>query len=174
MRLYGAIQCIRTSTAILVMFGFLTALSVTIGNSIGQTAQEVENPLLTQIRKEFQRKNSRISEVSLVEIAPFRRLGPAEKYVLVAWGITGRDAAFKGDFWDEVFGFFVADGKLTTIEETLGIVPTPRWRDYAFTIDRVTDDLVTVRGAGDTYGDGPKVLRFKWNPFTVKPAKRIR
>jgi len=138
--------------------------------NVGQPTKG-ENPLLSQIRTEFQRKNPRISEVSLIQIAPFRRPGPPEKYVLVAWGITSREADFSGDFWDEVFGFFVADGKLTIIEETLSIVPTPRWRDYSFTIDRLTSDTVSVRGAGDTYGDLPQLLQFQWDPFKARRGK---
>jgi hypothetical protein len=161
-----------TSRALIVtVYGCLSVFCLTAGNTV-QVEQDAENPLLGKIREEFQRKNPEISEVSLVEISPFYRPGPAEKYVLVAWGIAGREAAFKGDFWDEVFGFFVADGKLTRLEETLDIVPTPRWRDYSFTIDRISNDSIRIRGAGDTYGDTPRLLEFKWDPFKAKRFRR--
>ncbi len=139
-----------------------------MSTATGQTGQSPENPLLSQIRKEFQRVNPGISEVSILEVAPFRYWAPVRKYVLIAYGIKDREPVFRGNFWDEVFGFFVADGKLMGIESTFDIVPTPRWRDYRFKIGRVSDDSVIIRGAGDTYGDGPKELKFKWNPFKAQ------
>jgi hypothetical protein len=44
---------------------------------------------------------------------------------------------------------------MTRIERVLEIVPTPRWSDYRFWIDALTEDELIVRGEGATYGDGP-------------------
>ncbi len=143
----------------------LGAAIICVATASGQGTQVAENRLLPQIRKEFQRINPRISETSVLETSPYRSPAGVSKYVLVAYGIAGREADFRGNFWDEVFGFFVADRSLMTIEIALDIVATPRWRDYRFRIQSMSEDSVTVRGAGETYGDQPREFKFRWNPL---------
>lgn len=155
------------------MLMLVAAVAALISTVASQIAKVPENSLLTQIRREFQRVSPGISEVSILEVVPYRFLeAPARKYVLIAYGTKNPEPTFKGNFWDEVFGFFVADGKLTGIESTFDIVPSPRWRDYRFKIGSISDDSVTIRGAGDTYGDGPKELKFKWDPFKAHTGQK--
>ncbi len=143
----------------------ISAAIICIATASGHGTQVSENRLLPQIREEFKRINPRISEVSVLEASPYPSPSGGSKYVLVAYGIAGREANFRGNFWDEVYGFFVADRNMMTIEIALDIVPTPRWRDYRFRIQNMSEDFVTIRGAGETYGDQPREFKFKWNPL---------
>ena len=82
--------------------------------------------ILSSLKSEFQRRNSRISSVKIVDVRP-TLYGPS-KYLVVGWGVRA-DFTFKGSFEDELFGLFIVDGSLTHVEKILDFIPTPRWLD---------------------------------------------
>jgi hypothetical protein len=120
------------------------------------------NALLQLLRFELQRQNPRIHHVAVVELRPFPFPDP-RKYVMIGWGIR-KDRTFSGDFSDELYGFFVLDASLSRISKVLDIVSTPRWLDYRFRFEEVTEDTIVVRGQGSTYGDQPHRFQYSWNP----------
>ena len=121
------------------------------------------NPLLQVLRFELQRKNPRIHHVAVVELRPFPFHDP-RKYLMIGWGIR-KDRTYSGDFFDELYGFFVLDASLSRIIKVLKIEATPRWLDYGFRFEEVTADTIVVRGQGSTYGDQPHKFHFSWNPY---------
>ncbi|OEU67863.1 MAG: hypothetical protein BA863_12115 [Desulfovibrio sp. S3730MH75] len=123
---------------------------------------EERNPLLNELEKVFTARNTNIKHVAVLDLQAFN-YGQA-RYVLVGWGIS-EDRSFNGDFNDELFGVFVVNSELTRIEETLEIMPTPRWLDYELLIESVTADSVVVVGLGATYDDSPIRRAYKWEPF---------
>jgi hypothetical protein len=79
-------------------------------------------------------------------------------YVVLGWG-TSRNH-IPGNFEDWLFGFFIADSDLVRISRVMDIVPTPRWGDYDFRIEQLSESAVVVAGKGATYGDGPLRLTY--------------
>lgn len=110
----------------------------------------------------LQRRNPRISRVVISDLEAF---APGEgHYVMICEGWV-KDRTFRGDFADELFGFFIVDTTLTRIIKTVDIVRTPRWGDYRYSITKMTGDFIVITGRGETYGDGPVTRKYRWNPY---------
>ena len=122
--------------------------------------------LVADLTAEFQKRNPRIAHVRVVDVRP-STFGP-EKYLVVGWGIRA-DHDFKGDFSDELFGVFLADGSLRRVERVLDLIPTPRWNDTEMRITRVDADYVAVEAKGATYGDGGLKRKYRWREEQRKP-----
>jgi hypothetical protein len=128
-----------------------------------ESSSASQNSLLQILKIELQRHNPRIHHVAVVELRPFP-FPDARKYLMIGWGIS-KNRNFSGDFFDELFGFFVLDASLSRITNILKIVATPRWLDYSFRFEEVTAETIIVRGKGITYGDQPQKFQFSWNPY---------
>ena len=108
------------------------------------------NPLFRALVVEFQRRNRAITRTSVTEL----RQVSSKQSVVLAWGAV-QEPNFRGRFEDQLHGVFLVDANLTRIERVLDIVPTPRWSDYRYWIDALTEDELIVLGEGATYGDSP-------------------
>ena len=73
-----------------------------------------------------------------------------------------RPGDFRGRFEDELFGVFVVDSSLSTVERVVDAIPTPRWHDYSVRFDRVGFDSLYVIGAGESYGDLAMRRSYDW------------
>ncbi len=127
--------------------------------------------IVASLKAEFQKRNPKIAEVRVVDVRP-STFGPA-KYIVLGWGIRA-DYDFKGDFSDELFGLFVADGSLRRVEKVLDFIPTPRWYDTEMRITRVDADFALVEAKGATYGNGLLRRRYRWREEPGKPRPRAR
>src|SRR5688500_259116 len=114
--------------------------------TVGQVSA-LSNGLFELVRAEFQKRNRAIVRAKVTELR--ETVGGA--YVVLAWGATA-DGTFRGNFDDELHGVFLIDPTLTRVDRVLDIMPTPRWGDYRFWIEKLTNEEVIVRGRGDTYG----------------------
>jgi hypothetical protein len=103
--------------------------------------------LLDAIRATFQQQNPLIQDVQILDVKP-----KLSKYWVIGRGIR-EDYTFSGSFDDELFGVFVVDPTLTSIEVVLDMFPTKRWGDYELWIDSYTMARLKVRGHGATYRD---------------------
>jgi hypothetical protein len=122
--------------------------------------------IVAALKAEFQKRNPRIAAVRVVDVRP-SAFGPA-KYLVVGWGIRA-DHDFKGDFSDELFGLFLADGSLRRVERVLDLIPTPRWNDTEMRIARVDADYVAIEARGATYGNRLLRRRYMWREEQRKP-----
>ena len=123
------------------------------------SAQDQANAtLLANIRVEFQRKNSRVQRVSILDSA--QDLVDASRHYVLARGIRA-DERFEGSFSDELFGLFVVDSSSPEILAVIDIIPTRRWNDYRMTIKKPLSDTITLLGEGSTYGDSGLVKKYQ-------------
>jgi len=128
----------------------------------GADTDEERNPLLNELEKVFTSWNANIKHVAVLDLQAFHY--DRARYVMIGWGIS-EDRSFNGDTNDELFGVFVVNPELTRIEETLDIIPTPRWLDYELLIEIVTADSIFVTGRGATYEDSPISRAYKWERY---------
>ena len=140
--------------------------------TVGQILPDA-NGLFELVRAEFQKRNRAIVRAKVTELR--ETVGGA--YVVLAWGATA-DSTFRGNFDDELHGVFLIDPTLTRVDRVLDIMPTPRWGDYRFWIDKLTNEEVIVLGRGDTYGDSPMRLAYVVNPrdyvmARIEASKRV-
>ena len=122
------------------------------------TDRSQENRLIGAVRDSFQRRNPRLAQVGILDLEAWDFVGPR---IVLGWAIVG-DHVFRGDFNDEMFGVFVVNDSLTTVERVIDAFPTERWFDYEVRFGRLTADSVEVLGRGATYGDDPTRRAYKW------------
>jgi hypothetical protein len=122
-------------------------------NAFGQITFEemLRHPLVPAVREILRKENPIIERVAIMEVKSHSAKGP---HVVIGWGIRP-DSRFSGSFRDELFGIFLADTELTKIDRVLELIPSPRWGDYEFHVERITHEQVTIVGKGSTYGNGP-------------------
>ena len=122
-------------------------------NAFGQITfeQMLQHPLVPAVREILRKENPIIERVAVLEVKSRSATGP---HVVIGWGIRP-DRRFSGSFRDELFGIFLANTELTKIDRVLELIPSPRWADYEFHVERITSEQVTIVGKGSTYGDGP-------------------
>ena len=63
---------------------------------------------------------------------------------------------------NELFGVFIFDSRLTTIQRTLDTFPTKSWRDYDVQIERFDRDSVVVFGRSLTYDHQGDRRAYEW------------
>lgn len=119
-------------------------------------------PLFEAVAEALREHNPRVGRFAILDIATLAPGGG--RYALIGYGVRS-DHVFEGDFNDELFGIFIADSSRTRITRTLEILPTPRWLDYEFLIERLTGDSVIISGRGATYGGGPMRRSYSWSPW---------
>ena len=115
--------------------------------------------IVAALKGEFRKRNPRIADVRVVDVRS-STFGPA-KYLVVGRGIRA-DYDFKGDFSDELFGLFLADGELRRVERVLDFIPTPRWNDTEMRMTRVDADYVTLEARGATYNNRLLRRKYRW------------
>ena len=114
--------------------------------------------LLQVLRTSFQKRNPKLTKVGILDLRAPDFLGPR---LVLGWAIVD-DLAFRGDFNDEMFGLFVVNENLTTVEHVVDMFATKRWFDYEVRLSRFSADSVEVVGKGATYGDEPMSHKYKW------------
>src|SRR5262245_6681205 len=119
-------------------------------------AQEIPT-LVSQIRGEFQKKNTKVEDVTLLELVPF--YGRSLRYLVLSRGIRP-DQKFEGSFEEELFGLFVVDQSFTKILAAVDIFPTERWNDYSVEIKRSSFESIVLVCKGATYGDVNRVRTY--------------
>ena len=143
----GDVKKVQTQ-AIVVFLMLLVASSV----------QAQEQPtLVSQVQAEFKKKNTKVEDVTLLELVPF--YGRSLRYLVLAHGIR-QDVKFEGSFEEELFGLFVVDQSFTKILATVDIFPTERWNDYSVEIKRPIFESIVLVCKGATYGDVNRVRRY--------------
>ena len=122
--------------------------------------------LLSQVQTEFKKKNTRVEDVTLLQLVPF--YGRSRRYLVLAHGIR-QDVKFEGSFEEELFGLFVADQSFTKILATVDIFPTERWNDYSVEIKMPVFDSIVVVGKGGTYGVASSLRSYPREVIWSKP-----
>jgi hypothetical protein len=116
-------------------------------------------PLFQALQLEFTKRNPRVTEVTLLDLAPHAEHRATTRYIVLARSIRP-DHRFEGSFEDELFGLFLVDPGLSRVVQVLELIPSPRWYDYSFSIERINrysrPPTVILVGAGSTYADNPK------------------
>jgi len=139
-----------------------TALAAALSIGAPAFSEEARPPRLVQVLQvEFAKRNSRATEVTLLDLAPHVEYRANTGYIVLARGIRP-DHRFEGSFEDELFGVFLVDRNLSQVVQVLKFIASPRWYDYTFSIERInhasTPRTLILVGAGSTYGDDPKRL----------------
>jgi hypothetical protein len=120
------------------------------------------NPtLVSQVQAEFMKKNTKVENVTLLELKPF--YGRSVRYLVLARGIR-QDEKFEGSFEEELFGLFVVDQSFTKVLGTVDIFPPARWNDYSVEFKRPMLESIVLVCKGATYGD---VNSVKTDPLEV-------
>ena len=120
--------------------------------------------VLKVLLSKFREHNPKIGFVELYDIRPLF-LNPINfwpkpnHYLVLARGVRP-DFKFEGSFEDELFGLFVVNNSLSTVDRTVEIIPSQRWCDYMIKIVKVWKDSVTIHGEGIAYGDQKMDKRF--------------
>lgn len=104
--------------------------------------------ILVNLKAEFQRRNPKIAHVKIVDVRPGMFERP--KYLVLGRGIRA-DLHFKDSFEDELFGLFVVDESLSTVEKVLDFIPTPRWNDTEMRITKLDASKAVLDAKGETY-----------------------
>lgn len=114
--------------------------------------------ILSSLKVEFQKRNPNIAHVKIVDVRP--TVFGMPKYLVLGRGIRA-DYTFRGDFADELFGLFLVDESLSSVEKVLDFIPTPRWNDTEMRLTRVDADKAVLEAKGETYG--ARSLRREYN-----------
>ena len=117
-----------------------------------------ETSILATFKAEFQKKNPKIEDISIIDVAQ-EYIG-APRYFVLARGIR-KDKKFEGDFSDELFGLFVVDEKFLNILGTIAVIPTKRWNDHQMKIQKPIRDGIIITGQGTSYGDQPFSQKYR-------------
>jgi hypothetical protein len=133
---------------ILVLFNLLTPW---------QNHSEESLSILSEIRKEFQCKNKKIEDVTMLELLPM--YDRSRRYLVVAHGIR-QDVTFEGSFEDELFGLFAVDISFTKVLTVIDIFPTQRWSDWSVEIRKPIGQSIVLDCKGTTYGDQKLVKKY--------------
>jgi hypothetical protein len=134
----------------------------TLSPAVSAFSENTATPRLFEVlQAEFAKRNPRATEVTLLGLVPYIEYRPRAGFVALARGIRP-DHQFEGSFEDELFGVFLVDHNLSQVTQALKFIPSPRWYDYSFRIERIVHSPLPRRlilvGAGSTYGDHPKRL----------------
>ena len=123
--------------------------------------------LRSRIQAEFRKRNRAFDPFEVLEMITVPCRAHRASCALIAHSIVhgaarrGVQDRVTGKFrWqDEMFGVFLVDSKLTSLEATLGMFPTQRWLDETAYFDTdAPDDSIVVWPEGETYGDpGPRL-----------------
>ena len=131
----------------------LMSLSVGAGVTYGQTPTSPSASdncsILAKLKAEFQKHNPNIAHVRIVDMRP--TLTEIPKYLVVGWGIRA-DRTFRGNFGDELFGLFLVDESLSSVDKVMDFIPTPRWHDTEMRITKVDASKAVLEAKGETYG----------------------
>ena len=132
-------------------------------NLVNSANDETRDCSITAVLKaEFQRRNSNIANVRIVEMRSTMNVFPYPKYLILAWGVRS-DMTFRGNFEDELFGLFLIDSSLTHVERTIDFIPTPRWLDTEMRIRSVDADYVVLETKGATYDSTWLKQKYLWH-----------
>lgn len=153
------------------------AIVVVLALLVARSMHGRENPtLVSQIQGEFKKKNTKVEDVTLLELVPF--YGRSLRYLVLGHGIR-QDEKFEGSFEEELFGLFVVDQSFTKILATVDIFPTERWNDYSVEIKRPTFESIVLVCKGATYGDVNRIRTYptdviyrKYTPDLLPNVKR--
>ena len=144
------------------------AIVVFLSLWVASSVHAQENPtLVSQVQAEFKKKNTRVEDVTLLQLVPF--YGRSRRYLVLAHGIR-QDVKFEGSFEEELFGLFVADQSFTKILATVDIFPTERWNDYSVEIKMPVFDSIVVAGKGTSDGDFNRVRSYPRKSSGVSPS----
>lgn len=134
---------------IVFMLFFAMDASVTYGQIPTSPPASDRCTILTKLKAEFQKRNSNIAHVRIVDMRP--TLTEIPKYLVLGWGIRA-DRTFRGNFEDELFGLFLVDESLSNVEKVMDFIPTPRWHDTQMRITRIDASHAVLEAKGETYG----------------------
>ncbi|MCI0625305.1 MAG: hypothetical protein L0387_27290 [Acidobacteria bacterium] len=138
---------------------------------VASSAHAEESPaLVSQVRTQFQKKNAKVEDVTLLELVPV--YGRSLRYLVLAHGIR-QDVKFEGSFEEELFGLFVVDQSFTKILATVDIFPTERWNDYSVQIKKPIFPSIVLVCQGTTYGDVNRVRRYSVEVIHGKPTPAL-
>lgn len=145
---------------LMLILGLLLLVTNGCGRERGaQEAAQSTPDLISQVRGELQKSNPRITRVHFIKIIA----GPTEdgrRYAALATGLADPVARLE----DELFGVFVVDSSLTTIERVVQVLPSQRMLDYAVEISFPAMDTLLVRGFGIADNEGRVETRHVWVP----------
>jgi|GEM_PF-1153581 len=128
---------------------FLIGPDVTRGQGPTPTPAGDGCSIHARLNAEFRKRNPDIAHVRVVDVRP--TLTEVPKYLVLGWGIRA-DRTFRGKFDDELFGLFLFDEALSSVEKVFDFIPTPRWHDTEVRITRVDASRAVLEARGETYG----------------------
>ncbi len=128
---------------------FVIGAGVTYGQTASSPSASDSCSILAKLKAEYQKRNPNIAYVRIVDMRP--TLTEVPKYLVLGWGIRA-DRTFRGNFGDEMFGLFLVDESLSSVEKVLDFIPTPRWHDTEMRITRVDASKAVLEATGETYG----------------------
>ena len=144
--------------ALLILMFFSVSAGVTSGQTSSPPSRSDNCSILAKLEAEFQKRNPNIALVRIVDMRP--TLTEVPKYLVLGWGIRA-DRTFRGNFEDELFGLFLVDESLSSVEKVMDFIPTPRWHDTEMRITRVDASAAVLEATGETYGG--RLLRQKYD-----------
>ena len=136
------ISLIILSTATILSIGLATEPD----SSKGGTSN---SPILQILKAAFQSRKSIRGQVELFDVRPlFLNPDNAEKpnHYLVVARCKDSERTILSIYCDEIFGLFLFDDSLATVEHTIAFFPTLLSRDFIIKITNVWNDSVTVQG----------------------------
>lgn len=125
-------------------------------------SDDTRERLLPAIEIALRQTNPAIDSVAVLSL---KSLYPGGEVAVVGWGTHAaasppRDS--QNGWNNELFGVFIFDSRLTTIQRTLDTFPTKSWRDYDVQIERFDRDSVVVFGRSLTYGHQGDRRAYEW------------
>jgi len=135
-------------TLLTVMF-FAIGAGITYGQNSSPPSGSDNCLVLVKLKAEFQKRNPNIAHVRIVDMRP--TLTEVPKYLVLGWGIRA-DRTFRGNFEDELFGLFLVDESLSSVEKVMDFIPTLRWHDTEMRITYVDASKAVVEAKGETHG----------------------
>ncbi len=134
---------------IILMLFFAIGTNVTYGQPASSSRASDGCSILALLKTEFQKRNANIAHIRIVDMRP--TLTEIPKYLVLGWGIRA-DRTFRGNFEDELFGLFLVDESLSSVEKVMDFIPTPRWYDTEMRITYVDASKAMLEAKGETYG----------------------
>ena len=128
---------------------FVIGAGVTYGQTAPPPTASDSCSILAKLKAEFRKHNPNIAHVRIVDTRP--TLTEVPKYLVLGWGIRA-DRTFRGTLGDELFGLFLVDESLSSVERVMDFIPSPRWYDTEMRITRVDASGAVLEARGETYG----------------------
>jgi len=144
--------------AVVIVMLFSVSTDITYAQTPLSSTPSDGCSFINKLKAEFQKHNPNIAHVRIVDVRP--TLTETPKYLVLGWGIRA-DRTFRGNFADELFGLFLVDESLSSVEKVMDFIPTPRWHDTEMRISRVDASKAVLEATGETYGG--RLLRHEYD-----------